>query len=165
MGRSLRSTGLHGTKAWESLSSPATTGRVEEAVGRLLGDLERRWRHVRGVGRCAEALAGWSDVVTPAIVEAAWWHDVGYAPSVKDLGHHAIDGARYLRRRGRNPEVVSLVAWHTGAEYEAKERGLSAELADFPAPDATALDILTLIDLSVGPEGNPVRTSERLAGI
>lgn len=131
----------------------------------LVGHLEPRWRHVDAVGRLAEDLAASTPKVSGLIVEAAWWHDVGYAPELRTTGHHAIDGARYLQKRGHHPEVVSLVAWHTGSAFEAEERGLSGELAEFRQPDSDALDVLTLIDLSTGPRGEPIASSQRVAEI
>jgi hypothetical protein len=34
------------------------------------------------------------------LVAAAYVHDVGYVPTVKDSGLHALDGARHLRSLG-----------------------------------------------------------------
>lgn len=75
---------------------------------------------------------------------------------------HALDGATYLRSVDAPVEIVSLVAYHTGAEYEADERGLADTLADFDRPDQDLLDALTLADLSVGPTGERVSPSARL---
>ena len=47
---------------------------------------------------------------------------------------------------------MGLVAHHTGARYEAEERGLAAERA-LPEPSASNLDLMTFVDLSVGPDG------------
>lgn len=96
----------------------------------------------------------------PVVVTAAWLHDIGYSPEVKDTGMHAIDGAAYLRERGWPAEVVGLVAHHTGAWSEAASRGLSQRLDAFTPPHEDHLDALTLCDLLVGPEGR--RTSPAL---
>jgi hypothetical protein len=61
--------------------------------------------------------------------------------------------------------VVSLVAHHTGARYEAEERGLTDELGEFPAPDEATLDALCLADLTTGPDGNRVTVDERISEI
>ncbi len=58
--------------------------------------------------------------------------------------------------------VVSLVAFHTGAEYEAEERGLARELASVPRPEQALLDPLILCDLTVSPTGEPVGVTARL---
>lgn len=59
-------------------------------------------------------------------------------------------------------QLVSSVAYHTGAEYEAEERGLGHELAAFDRPDQDLLDALTFADLTVGPTGEPISVSARL---
>lgn len=137
------------------------------AVARdAVGGLRPRWEHVAGVGRCAERLAEGSELVPLDVVLAAWLHDVGYGPAVKATGFHPLDGARFLRDDvGLAREVVGLVAWHTGAAFEAEERGLAQELAEFDKPDALALDVLSMIDLSVSPTGEPIRDVERIAEI
>lgn len=134
------------------------TKRDAETLARgLLESLPRRWAHVCGVAECAARLQ-----LPATIIDAAWLHDIGYAPEVKDTGMHAIDGANYLRDRRWPGEVVQLVAHHTGAWSEANERGLGADLDAFPTPDDASLDSLTLCDLLVGPAGEPVRPQERL---
>lgn len=130
-----------------------------------VGSLGTRWSHVQAVGRTAEQLARHSGLVGDPVVRAAWLHDVGYGPSVRASGFHALDGARYLANIGLDLAVVSLVAFHTGAMYEAEERGLDEELAEFEAPDPDSLDLLTMIDLAVGPNGSAILDSDRLAEV
>lgn len=96
---------------------------------------------------------------------AAWLHDVGYAKGVAVTGFHPIDGAMFVRDQGFPSSVVSLVAYHTGAETEAAERGLSDALAVFERPDPALLDVLTFSDLTVGPDGERVEVEERIAEI
>lgn len=120
-----------------------------------------RWRHVCGVGQLAEDLYPGQ----PVIQDAAWLHDIGYASLVHRTGFHPLDGARYLRRRGWTESVVSLVAHHTGARFEAEERGLSRELAEFSPPDSGLLDCLTYLDLCTGPDGSPVAPPRRVEEI
>ena len=120
-----------------------------------------RWRHVQGVAARAVAVSQ-SGADDDPVVSAAWLHDVGYAPMARDSGLHALDGARYLAGLGADPVVVSLVAFHTGAEYEAEERGLARELAAVPRPEQGLMDALILCDLTVSPTGEPVAVSSRL---
>ena len=61
--------------------------------------------------------------------------------------------------------VVSLVAYHTGAEFEARERGLSDALAEFPAPPEFLLDLLTCADMTIGRDGSSVRPDDRISEI
>lgn len=34
------------------------------------------------------------------LVAAAWLHDIGYAPELRDTGFHPLDGARHLEALG-----------------------------------------------------------------
>jgi hypothetical protein len=100
------------------------------------------------------------------LVAAAWLHDIGYAPAVKDTGFHPLDGGRYLRRLGVDEEVVRLVAHHSCAMLEAAERGLGGELAaEFPPGDPALTDALCFADMTTSPEGEPVEPGDRLAEI
>jgi hypothetical protein len=101
----------------------------------------------------------------PAVVTAAWLHDVGYAPRLVVTGLHPLDGARYLRSEGWPELVVCLVAHHTGAEVEAEERGLSRELGEFDPPPEPLLDLVTTADLTTSPNGEEVDPEQRLAEI
>ena len=133
---------------------------------RLLAPLGRRWRHVEGVARRAGSLARLaSEEDRPAVVTAAWLHDVGYAPAIAVTGLHPLDGARYLRDEGWPELVVCLVAHHTGAEVEAEERRLSRELAEFERPPEALLDLVTTADLTTSPDGEEVDPEQRLAEI
>ena len=129
-----------------------------------LGLLGPRWRHARGVGRLAESLAV-RGLVSADVLAAAWLHDVGYAPSVEQTGFHPLDGARFLQGQGVSLEVVALVAHHTGARFEAVERGLAEELEALPSPPREDLDALTLIDLVVGPAGELTTPEHRIEEI
>ena len=131
-----------------------------------LADLPDRWAHVRGVAATAERLVvGLDSVDADAVVTAAWLHDVGYAPSVRSTGFHPVEGAVFVRDEGFSAVVVSLVAYHTGAVFEARERGLSDALAEFTAPPSLLLDVLTCADLTTNPQGSPVRAEDRVTEI
>ena len=99
------------------------------------------------------------------LMPAAWLHDIGYAPDLLHTGMHAIDGALFLDRAGAPPEIVSLVAFHTGAEFEAEERGLVDALIQFDRPAQDDLDLLILADLLSGSAGERVILPERFDGI
>ena len=133
---------------------------------RLLAPLGRRWRHVEGVARRAGTLSSLASVEErPAVVTAAWLHDVGYAPAIVVTGLHPLDGARYLRSEGWPELVVCLVAHHTGAEVEAEERGLSREFAEFDHPPEPLLDLVTTADLTTSRDGEEVDPEQRIAEI
>lgn len=122
-----------------------------------LGETGERWEHVRQVADVATSLPASQNCVA-----AAWLHDIGYAPQLDRTGLHAIDGALFLDVMGAPRDVVSLVAFHSGAEFEAVERGLIDQLLPFDRPDQYDLDMLTLADMSVGPAGQPMSVDDRI---
>lgn len=139
--------------------------RARDLAEELVGEMTPRWQHLSRVGHTAELLAGRSPLVSDTVVLAAWLHDVGYAPGIATTGFHALDGALALADRGAPSEVVGLVGHHTGARFEAEERDLRDAWQELPVPDRDSLDILTMIDLSVGPSGDPVLERDRVAEI
>jgi hypothetical protein len=129
---------------------------------RLIAPLGDRWTHVQAVADKARGLA----VVLSAedadlLVAAALVHDVGYAPSLNRLGFHAVDGARFLRDQGQE-RLARLVAHHSGARFEAEERGLVEELAAFPVEDGLVMDALIFADTTTGPAGQPMTLAQRV---
>jgi hypothetical protein len=131
----------------------------------LIAPLGDRWLHVQAVANEARRVA----LLLPAqdadlLVAAAFLHDVGYAPSLNRLGFHPIDGARFLRAHGQE-RLASLVAHHSGARFEAEERGLVEELAAFPVEDGPVMDALTFADMTTGPAGQPMTLEERIGEI
>lgn len=141
-------------------SDPAAAASLAE---RMIKPLGRRWRHVQAVAARAHELR---HAVAPedenTLVAAAWLHDIGYAPDIAHTKFHPLDGARFLRDRGWPEEIVNLVAHHSGARYEAAERGLTAELAEFPFADTPLLDALVAADLTTGPAGEKFTYDERM---
>lgn len=122
----------------------------------------------------AAAAADLADVLAPenadTIVAAAWLHDIGYAPRLINTGFHPLDGASYLATHtapsGDMPaEVIRLVVHHTGAAFEARERGLHDALVSYPAPADAMLAILSCADLCTGPDGAPVDPGARIAEV
>jgi putative nucleotidyltransferase with HDIG domain len=144
-----------------------TALRARVIAEQRLGSVAARWAHVRGVAGAAELMAaGLAAIDAEAVVAAAWLHDVGYAPSVRrSTGFHPVDGAAFVRAEGFPAVVVSLVAYHTGAVFEARERGLSAALAEFSEPPELLLDLLTCADMTTGPDGSRVRAEDRVSEI
>jgi putative nucleotidyltransferase with HDIG domain len=129
---------------------------------RLIGALGDRWTHVQAVADKARDLAEvLSAEDADLLVAAALLHDVGYAPSLNRLGFHAVDGARFLRAQGQE-RLARLVAHHSGARFEAEERGLVEELAAFPVEDGPVMDALTFADMTTGPAGQPMTLAQRI---
>lgn len=137
--------------------------RAREIAEDFVAPLGHRWWHVRSVAARAEELSpAVPDEDRPTLVAAAWLHDIGYAPAIGHTRFHPLDGARHLRETGWPEVIVNLVAHHSGARFEAAERGLSAELAEFPFADSALLDALVAADLTTGPAGERVSYDERM---
>lgn len=141
---------------------------ARDLARRLLADpLPRRWAHSQGVGRKAESIAHIAGADAEVLACAAWLHDVGYAPNLVKSGSHALDGARYLRDVAQaESRLCRLVANHTYAIVEARNRGLADELtAEFPAIDGIVADALVYCDMTTSPDGTPVDVETRLSEI
>jgi hypothetical protein len=69
-----------------------------------------------------------------------------------------------VRQQGQE-RLASLVAYHSGARFEAEERGLVDALAEFAPEDGPVLDALTYADMTTGPAGQRVDLEERIAEI
>lgn len=141
---------------------------ARDLAGDLLAEsLPRRWAHSRGVGRKAESI---TDVISgdpETLICAAWLHDIGYSPDLAKTGLHSFDGARYLRDAvGVSDEICRLVAHHSCAIIEARNRGLAADLlAEFPDVPRTQYDALTYCDMTTSPDGDSVSVARRLEEI
>jgi putative nucleotidyltransferase with HDIG domain len=130
----------------------------------LAEHLPQRWAHTKMVAAEASRLARILEPgVADILVAAAWLHDIGYAHP--ETGFHPIDGARYAQRAGFPSLIVELIAYHTGAEFEAAERGLDNELAAYARPAPRWLSILSCADLCTGPHGEVVAPVDRIAEI
>jgi hypothetical protein len=140
-----------------------------ELAERLVSPLGRRWMHVQAVAARAEELlpaindgSSSVDVEEDTLVAAAWLHDVGYAPEIARTGFHPLDGADYLRGQGFPMRIVELVAHHSGARFEAAERGLSEELSRYALEDSPVMDALVTADLTTGPGGERLTYDQRM---
>ncbi|MGA5041923.1 HDIG domain-containing metalloprotein [Streptomyces capoamus] len=134
-----------------ALDTPQGASAVAES---LLPQLGNRWLHTQAVAaRAQEAAAAVRETDRDLLVAAAWLHDIGYAPELRDTGFHPLDGARHLEALGAPARLVRLVAHHSGAVYEAEQRGLSTELAVYEREDSPVLDALIFADMTTGPAG------------
>jgi HD superfamily phosphodiesterase len=143
---------------------------IADAMSRARELLEpdpNRWAHVQAVVAKADGLG--AVVASPEerhlLVVAAWWHDLGYADDVLDTGCHQLDVATYLAEEEFPDRLVALLAHHSGAAYEAEERGLLAELNAFPREESPLADALWTADMTTGPRGENLAYPDRLADI
>ena len=143
------------------------TATAEDLARELLARLPDRLAHTEGVAlKAAEAAAVFEPDEGADLVAAAWLHDIGYAPWLVGIQMHALDGGWFLQERHFPERVCQLVGHHSGARFEARERGLLDRLEySFPAPDSALLDALTYADMTTSPRGLPVSFDERIAEI
>jgi putative nucleotidyltransferase with HDIG domain len=134
------------------------------ARARLQAALPQRWSHVEAVARKAARLAQmtFAGADAEALQAAAWLHDVGYAPDIRDTGFHPLDGAVWLRKAGFEERVCGLVAYHTCADIEAEERGFSDQLRAFSREQSLVADALLYADMRSGPDGQDFSVPARL---
>jgi HD superfamily phosphodiesterase len=137
---------------------------AQRLAQQLLGDLGDRWRHTVGVGNRAAELSGTVAVAErDLLVAAGWLHDIGYAPSLQITGFHPLDGALHLERLGWPAHLVSMVAYHSGAQFVARALNLLGKLQRFPQEDSAAADALTYADQTTGPQGQRFTIEQRFA--
>lgn len=141
--------------------------KAQDLAEQLLDGVGTRLAHSAAVAAQACRVAPllpqpWRDV----LVDAAWLHDIGYAPQLAHAKFHPLDGARWLRTSRWDEHVCRLVAGHSRALTEARLRGLDQELiSEFePAPDLPAA-ALTWADLTSSPVGEHCSFEVRLADI
>ncbi|WP_277441787.1 HD domain-containing protein [Streptomyces sp. SPB162] len=133
------------------VDSPSGAAKLAEA---FLPPLGNRWLHTQAVAERARQIAAAVPEDERDLLEAAaWLHDLGYATELRATGFHPLDGARHLESLDAPRRLVCLVAHHSGATFEAEQRGLSAELATYEREDSPLLDALICADMTTGPAG------------
>ncbi|WP_153538663.1 HD domain-containing protein [Actinomadura macrotermitis] len=139
----------------------------EIARQHLETSLPRRWAHTQGVAQQARSLASALGDRADLLEAAAWLHDVGYAPDLVATGFHPLDGARYLRDvHQADDHLCRLVAHHSCAVVEARERGLADELtSEFGSEPPELTDSLIYCDMTTSPDGDHLPVEERLSEI
>ena len=144
---------------------PVLIARARGLAKKLLRkELPQRWVHTQGVATRAAELA---TTVAPEdrsmLIAAAWLHDIGYAPAIRDTGFHPLDGGLYLRADGWDDRLAALVAHHSGARFVPVERGFGLMMAEFDFEDDAVSDALTYADQTVGPNGRRMTVPYRIA--
>lgn len=123
-----------------------------------------RWLHTQGVAqRAGEVAVAVPEADRPLLIAAAWLHDIGYSPVIRQTGFHPLDGALQLRTLGWDPRLVALVAHHSGARFVPVERGFADMMAEFEFEDSLVSDALTYADQTVGPAGRRMTVTYRIA--
>lgn len=147
------------------LDDPALVAGARGLARRLLRrGVPERWRHTQGVAsRAVELAMTVSADDRPVLIAAAWLHDIGYAPAVRETGFHPLDGGLYLRGKGWNDRLAALVAHHSGARFVPVERGFESLMAEFDFENTAVSDALTYSDQTVGPNGRRMTVPYRIA--
>lgn len=136
-----------------------------ELASTLLTPLEKRWKHVQGVAQMAyQVVEILPEEERPYLIAAAYLHDIGYAPALRKTGFHPLDGANYLRDQ-KQERLARLVAYHSGAQFEADLRGLAPQLALFQPEISLTRDALDYCDMATSPTGERITFEERISDI
>ncbi|MFG1998188.1 HD domain-containing protein [Spirillospora sp. NPDC048911] len=152
-------------RSFENMNNTAVWAQ-ETARKHLEAPLPRRWAHTQGVAGQARTLAPILGDRADLLEAAAWLHDIGYAPDLAATGFHPLDGARFLRGLQVDDHLCRLVAHHSCARIEARERGLAEELTTEFGPEPPELDdALIYCDMTTGPGGEALTVERRLAEI
>ena len=131
----------------------------------LISPLGDRWLHVQGVVKKAYQISAiFNEHDHTILITAAYLHDIGYAPSLQKTGFHPLDGAYYLRAQNQE-RLASLVAYHSGAQFEAHLRGLTPVLLTFAHECSAIDDALTYCDMHTGPSGQQMSFQQRIDDI
>ena len=70
-----------------------------------------------------------------------------------------------MLRLGFAPRLVALVAHHSCARFEAAERGLTPSLSAYDRETGPVADALIYADMTIGPTGETVTVTDRVAEI
>jgi hypothetical protein len=136
-----------------------------QQASELLTPLGNRWLHTQGVVKRAYQIANaLNEEDRSTLIAAAYLHDIGYAPAIRQTDFHPLDGAYYLLSQHQE-RLASLVAYHSGAEYEASLRGLDTALKHIPREYSAVADALTYADMLIGATGQAVSFDERVKDI
>jgi len=135
---------------------------------KLLSKMPKRWAHTTGVAaevtRLYRALQMDQDDAE-GVLAAAWLHDIGHAPRLRDTGFYPLDGALYLNRRQWSFQICSLVANQCGARFAAADLGLGRRLWPFRGTEGPALDLLTYAHLTVAADGAPTSAPDGITDL
>jgi putative nucleotidyltransferase with HDIG domain len=148
----------------EGLQTPQMVASAADLTRHILYSNPDRLAHSQAAARHAELLALAVDQESaPLLVAAAWLHDIGYAPALRDTGYHPIDGARHLHSLGWPPAICNLVAHHSGARFVARILHLDRQLEAYPFSQDAVSDALTVADQTIGPKGQAMTLDERMS--
>jgi hypothetical protein len=146
------------------LQTPQVVAAAEDLARYLLHHgVPERLAHTQAVAGRAELLAAATTAEqAPFLVAAAWLHDIGYHPVLRQTGFHPLNGALHLKRAGWPAAMCDLVAHHSGSRFVAAVRHLDNELETFTFVEDELTDALTVADQTAGPNGHPMTVDQRI---
>jgi hypothetical protein len=148
----------------ERLQNPQMVAIAADLTQHILDSDPDRLAHSKAAARRAKFLTLTVEPECAALlVAAAWLHDIGYAPRLRDTGFHPIDGARHLQTIGWPPAICNLVAHHSGARFVASILHLDRQLEAYPFSQDAVSDALTVADQTIGPKGQAMTLDERMS--
>ena len=146
--------------------TPQLVAAAADQTRYILDSVPDRLAHSEGVARRAQFLTLTVDPQDASLlVAAAWLHDIGYAPELRETGFHRLDGARYLRSIGWTQAICNLVAHHSGARFVAWVLDLEKPLARYRFSQDAVSDALTVADQTTGLFGEPVTVEQRMSNM
>lgn len=138
-------------------AAPVEIDRARQLAEDLLGTDSAEYHHSEGAAARATTierhlLGRWR----PALVPAAWLHEIGHSRHVAQTGCAQLDAARYLRYLDWSTEVGRLVA-NQGAGYaHAHHLGLGQMLeTEFPEPQVGPYIAINWAHLTISAGGTP----------
>ena len=148
----------------ERLQMPQMVAIAADLTQHILDSDPDRLAHSKAAARRAEFLTpAVEPMYAPLLIAAAWLHDIGYAPGLRDTGFHPIDGARHLQTIGWPPAICNLVAHHSGARFVARVLQLDRQLEAYRFSQDAVSDALTVADQTIGPKGQAMTVDERMS--
>jgi hypothetical protein len=145
------------------LQTPQVVIAAEDLARYLLQAEPERLAHTEAVAARAQLLtAATTAEQAPLLVAAAWLHDIGYHPVLRQTGFHPLDGALHLKRAGWLTAMCDLVAHHSGSRFVAAVRQLDDELETFTFVENELTDALTVADQTAGPSGHLMTVNQRI---
>jgi hypothetical protein len=127
-----------------------------------------RHAHVAAAIAVAQAVESSDASLSPMLVVAASFHDIGLAPGMAMTGFHAVDGADIARKHGLPENVADSILHHTGSflEMQITRPDLAGNYGLIDRMMKTKMNrALTFCDLRSGSAGGVVTLIERLADI
>lgn len=125
-------------------------------------EFSNRLKHSLQVGITAfekSSSLGFSVEKSRRMLCAGILHDIGYS---QDPSCHYIAGADIVKGINKMSEYASLIAWHSTAEWEAKQNNVEI---NYEKPNDLEQAILWYSDFTTSHDGDVIALDDRIKGI